>query len=119
MLRPVDNVREYSLLSNPRTPKEVTSSVDSVTLKTSPDEIATLKQSSARVLNVTNLQSVDVLKDVLSTAQAKTFRQQFGSVGGSWCCAPTQDKNQGMPQSSYFRLMKADRRQRRGLGMLG
>mmetsp|Transcript_1565 Transcript_1565/g.3967 ORF Transcript_1565/g.3967 Transcript_1565/m.3967 type:complete len:521 (-) Transcript_1565:44-1606(-) len=108
-------VREYSFLSNPRTPASVTSSVASVELGAQHTLAALkLKYASTKVLNVTNLPSVDVLARLLTKPQAKEFRRLFGNVGGSWCCAPNQDRSQGMPSAAYFRLI--NNQGGRGLG---
>eukprot|EP00966_Prymnesium_polylepis_P334564 7389933-Prymnesium_polylepis.2 len=106
-LRPTQTIREYSFLQNPRTPDVVKQGVASIELSGSSDSSDALKRRHAatKVLNVTNLASTDVINTLLTKAQVKDFRREFGSVGGSWCCAPSEDRNKGMPPSSYFRLM--------------
>lgn len=68
-------IREYSFLSNPRTPNEVKSSVSAIELSKS-SSLAQLQSEykSIRVLNVTNLPNIDVLSSLLTKAQAKEFR---------------------------------------------
>ena len=69
-------------------------------------EVGRLKAIAAPVLNVTNLATIDVLNDDYLTAeQAKAFRSKFGYAGGSWCCAPSEEK--GAPRNAHFSLMRA------------
>ena len=107
-LRPTETLREYSFLDNPRTPKGAVAA-ESLRGGAPGDrhaEVGRLKAISAPVLNVTNLATIDVLNDDYLTAeQAKAFRSKFGYAGGSWCCAPSEEK--GAPRNAHFSLMRA------------
>lgn len=109
-MSPVQTIREYSFLSNPRTPSAVVASTGHATIRSGGsrgEEIARLKRDyrQYKVLNLTNVDAVDATKEVLTTAQALAFRHKFGHVSGSWCCAPTADAKRGMPQNAFFSLM--------------
>lgn len=129
MMRPVDTIREYSLLSNPRMPEKVKASIAHVPITGSVgkakssvlpgflsggSEMARLRNDyrSAKVLNITNLGSMvaggkfDAARDMLSTVEKAAFMKAFGFASGSWCCAPQADKKKGQPQSGRFRLME-------------
>jgi len=110
MLRPYEYIREYSLLGNPRTPRAVLSSVKSVALdmSSSASEVARLSRdfSDVKVLNVTNVASVDVASNILTAVQSRKFTSQFRSAHGSWCCAPQEDRKKGMPNSAHFSLLR-------------
>jgi hypothetical protein len=71
--------------------------------------VSTLRKASkgVKVLNVTNLGSLDASKGYLSSSQTSTFSKTFRYAGGSWCCAPNDDKKAGGPNSAHFRLMSA------------
>ena len=123
MLDPVNTIREYSLLSNPRTPPAVLASSVTLALSKPPpaavagSEVERLRKAStgAKLLRLTNVAHVDSLEDgILSSAQASTVRNRFGYVGGSWCCAPSVDKKKGQPQSAHFRLFAPRRGARQG-----
>ena len=111
MLDPVNTIREYTFLSNPRTPSAVKLSTLPVTIEPSGGaaEMARLAGlSQTKVLNVTNLASLPDLspagtQSLLSQAQKNAFKRKFERVGGSWCCAP---KGQG-PRSARFSLWHA------------
>ena len=107
-LRPTETLREYSFLDNPRTPKGAVAA-ESLRGGAPGDrhaEVGRLKAISAPVLNVTNLATIDVLNDdYLTPEQAKAFRSKFGYAGGSWCCAPSEEK--GAPRNAHFSLMRA------------
>uniref|UniRef100_A0A7S0IPU1 Nucleotide-diphospho-sugar transferase domain-containing protein n=1 Tax=Calcidiscus leptoporus TaxID=127549 RepID=A0A7S0IPU1_9EUKA len=109
-LRPVETVREYSFLSNPRTPSVVKESVSAVHVDEARGEaeVSRLRALTPKLLNVTNLAAVDVLRaGLLSGAQAAAFRAKFRYVAGSWCCAPSVDSKAGMPGSAFFNLLSA------------
>ena len=62
------------------------------------------------MLNVTNdLTTTDFSSlPVLDDRQRRSFRNKFGYVGGSWCCAPVDEmKAGGTPRSAHFSLMRA------------
>ena len=111
MLDPVNTIREYSFLSNPRTPSAVKLSTSEVIVDPhgGAAEMARLAAlSSTKVLNVTNVPSLPDLRPegnqgLLSKDQAEAFRSKFFRVGGSWCCAPKG----GEPRSSRFSLWNA------------
>ena len=118
MLDPVNTVREWSLLSNPRTPASVTSSIrhEALDLKaaSSGSEAARLaKLSSYRVLNITTpllsaeADTSSIKSSVLAFSQKAQFRAKFGFVSGSWCCAPQEEAKKGAPRSAHFSLMNA------------
>jgi len=109
MLRPALTLREYSFLSNPRTPATVKNSVASTSLEIKDNEVARLKRdfASVKVLNVSNLGVVDVLGKLLQPAQRSHASESFRYVGGDWCCAPNDDKKRGMPVSARFHLFHA------------
>ena len=111
MLDPVSSVREYSFLSNVRTPSAVKQSSRAVEVQPSGGAAAMAQLaalSSTKVLNVTNLHSVPDLspagnQGLLSKEQADAFRRKFERVGGSWCCAPKGEE----PRSARFSLWRA------------
>ena len=113
MLDPVNTLREYSLLTNPRTPMAVRLSTKAVEVDPTGGaaEMARLAAlSSTKVLNVTNIPSLALLdlgvapsQGLLSKAQADAFRSKFMHVGGSWCCAPKNEQ----PRSARFSLWRA------------
>jgi len=110
-LRPLKTVREYSFLSNPRTPSAVRQSLAVTALHAGGGEaeVARLARDykEVKVLNVTNLGAIDVPRTMLSKAQHSSFTEQFRGVGGGWCCAPTDDSKKGQPKNAHFSLMKA------------
>jgi len=105
-LQPVQTVREYSFMSNPRTPAAVKGGVRKlgpITASSSLDELARYKD---KVLDVGKLVGLDPLESgLLSREQKREFKQKFRDVGGSWCCAPVSEKKAGAPHSHGFRLM--------------
>ena len=107
MLDPVNTVREYSLLSNSRTPAAVKASVahERVDAAGGEAEVRRLAgRGAAKVLNVTNLAALpDLGKALLSAAQARAFLAKFGNVQGGWCCAPRGES----PNRAGFHLMRA------------
>jgi hypothetical protein len=109
-LRPVETIREYSFLSNPRTPDSVTSSVGAASIDTAGgnSELARLaaQYKTQRVLNVTNLAGIDGTL-LLTKPQQLLFRKRFVHAAGSWCCAPDDDMKRGMPRSARFSLLGA------------
>ena len=117
MLDPVNSVREYSVLSNERTPAAVKGDVQQFKLEASAGagEFARLqKLSSAHVINITSVftgsdgTDLTSAQSMLLTAAHKTaFRSKFGYVSGSWCCAPQDEMKQGAPRSAHFSLMSA------------
>uniref|UniRef100_A0A7S0LS50 Nucleotide-diphospho-sugar transferase domain-containing protein n=1 Tax=Coccolithus braarudii TaxID=221442 RepID=A0A7S0LS50_9EUKA len=111
-LRPLETLREYSFLANPRTPSSVKGGVVPVAIDKGhgPMAVARLKSgmSAVKVINVTNLPSLDLLKDgLLSAAEVAAFTAKFRFASGSWCCAPSIDTKAGMPQRAHFSLMSA------------
>ena len=115
MLDPVANVREYSLLANPRTPPAVRADVShqqlDVRSSTPGAEVGRLVKIRAKVLNVTTplLLEADLMapqSNVLDSGQKRAFRSKFGWVSGSWCCAPMDEMKRGAPRSAHFSLMK-------------
>ena len=114
MLDPVNTVREYSLLRNPRTPPSVTRDVRHVELELGAKagvEMARLSALKAvRVLNVTSdLTAADLTggSTLLSPDQKKAYGAKFKHVSGSWCCAPMDEQKKGAPRSAHFQLMRA------------
>jgi hypothetical protein len=116
MLDPVRTVREYSVLSNPRTPRAVRDGITQVQLDsgagggTSFAELA--RMSNAKVINITNpfrdhSDLTSKSSRVLTNAQKKNFLDKFRYVSGSWCCAPSEESKKGAPRSAHFSLMKA------------
>ncbi|EOD17198.1 hypothetical protein EMIHUDRAFT_459022 [Emiliania huxleyi CCMP1516] len=108
-LHPLETLREFSLLSNPRTPAAVkggvvTAEIDAGGGTGAVEKLAVHK--TARVLNVSNLASVDTLP-LLTTAQLSGFKQKFKFAGGGWCCAPAADKQAGMPNNAHFSLLRS------------
>ena len=108
-LHPLETLREFSLLSNPRTPAAVkggvvTAEIDAGGGTGAVEKLAVHK--TARVLNVSNLASVDTLP-LLTTAQLSGFKQKFKFAGGGWCCAPAADKQAGMPNNPHFSLLRS------------
>jgi hypothetical protein len=111
MLDPVNSIREYSFLTNPRTPSAVKLSARDVAVDPTGGaaEMARLAAlSSAKLLNVTNLHSLPDLspagsQGLLSKEQADAVRSKFERVGGSWCCAPKG----GEPKNARFSLWRA------------
>jgi len=114
MLDPVATVREWSLLRNPRTPASVTSDVRHVAIDlTSASELRRLRGLSSKVLNITTpfvgAATADLMSAegaVLGHAEKREVRSKFGHVGGSWCCAPTDEQKKGAPRSAHFSLMR-------------
>jgi len=114
MLDPVATIREYSFLSNPRTPSTV--KLSTVAVHVDPTggaaEMARLMAfSSSKLLNVTNVPALASAYDLsgagnqglLSKDQTGAFRRKFKRVGGSWCCAPKD----ASPRSARFSLWRA------------
>ena len=117
MLDPVQTVREYSLLTNERTPASVKQGVTTVQLSTGAQaagEVARLQQlAHAKVLHLASvitpeadLTSASV--GVLTSSQRRAISSKFGHVGGSWCCAPQDESKKGAPRSAHFDLMHAN-----------
>ena len=118
MLDPVNTVREYSLLTNPRMPPSVTGSVHHTSIDWSSAkpgaEVERLAARTEKVINVTSLFVGDSRRDltsaessVLTKKHKRKFRSKFGWVAGSWCCAPNDEMKQGAPRSAHFSLMNA------------
>lgn len=118
MLQPVENVREYSLLHNVRTPDSVKGSIRHVALDLgapSGREVERLKaMGDARVINITTIFGADTKSDLtnrdstlLSSVDKRNYERKFGFVGGSWCCAPMDEMKKGAPRSAHFRLSTA------------
>ena len=108
MLDPLNTVREYSLLSNSRTPAAVKASVAHERVDAAGGEAEMRRlagRGSAKVLNVTNNLAAlpDLGKALLSAEQARAFRAKFGNVQGGWCCAPRGES----PNRAGFHLMRA------------
>ena len=59
--------------------------------------------ASSKVLNVTNVPSLESYEGLLSKSQVEAFRSKFMNVGGSWCCAPKG----AQPRSAHFSLWRA------------
>ena len=111
MIDPVATVREWSFLTNPRTPDAVTRGVRREPLReTTPQRLAELKRlADAKVLNVGTLQGLDVAKSgMFEREQFKQIKRKYGHVVGSWCCAPTDEQKAGAPRSYTFRLFARD-----------
>jgi len=107
-LDPVQTIREYSFLSNPRTPASVRASVVAVQVDADGGaaEMGRLAAMapSAKVLNITNLAALpDLSKRLLTNSQAQAFKAKFHHVGGGWCCAPRGES----PGRAGFTLMRA------------
>lgn len=112
-LRPERTVREYSFLSNLRTPAAVLGSQASTSLDVghAKAELPRLARefADAKVLTIDNLAStlIETGSDlyalgVLSEQTAKQLEGEgFHTVGGSWCCKPANDPG---PTSHAFRL---------------
>jgi len=112
MLDPVNTVREWSVLSNPRTPKTVTADVHHAAVDVrNAGEVARLAKLRHKVINITTpfvgLPEADIANQgvMLDRAQKKAFRSKFGFVSGSWCCAPMDELKKGAPRSAHFSLM--------------
>jgi hypothetical protein len=109
-LEPVQTIREFSLLSNPRTPASVTASMGTATIDTAggASELARLASEyrSKRVLHVSNLAGIDGTQ-LLTTPQQLIFKKRFMRVTGSWCCASNDDLKHNLPKSARFSLLKA------------
>ena len=114
MLDPVRNIREYSFLSNPRTPQEVKQGVKSVEIDNNGGkaEMARLARlSSFKVLNVTNIPSgfglpgpgLAGLQGLLTRKEASAIESKYRHAGGSWCCAPKGKE----PRAAGFSLWRA------------
>jgi hypothetical protein len=109
-LSPVQTVREYSFLENPRTPAALTASTsfDELQAASPGTEIERLRKAHAgkKVLHLKNVHAVDTVKEYLTYPQALAFKSKFGFVRGDWCCAPNADSKRGQPQNSFFSLMR-------------
>jgi hypothetical protein len=106
-LDPVQTVREYSFMDNPRTPAAVRQGVRSAPLAEAGPTLERLAGHTDKVLDVGRVVGIDPLENgLLSKEQRRAFKQRFGNVGGSWCCSPMDEKKQGAPHSVGFRLMK-------------
>ena len=113
-LNPVDTVREWSLLRNPRAPLALFASVAHVALQPTAgaSDFERLRAMHAvKVLNVTSpFVNVDLTASasrMLTSAQKTSFSRKFGYVTGSWCCAPNDEAKKGAPRSAHFSLMRA------------
>jgi len=109
-LHPLETLREYSFLSNPRTPEAVKKSVATATvdLAQASAEVERLATDfrGTKVLQIDNLAKIDATK-LLTTTQRLSFRKRFLFASGSWCCAPNDDVKVGLPKSYRFSLMNA------------
>jgi hypothetical protein len=109
MLDPVNTVREWSFLDNPRVPAAVRSSIEHVSVSAQ-TPMAQLKQAHAKVLNITSsLRELDLASPsigVLSDADKRSFLGKFRHTGGSWCCAPQMEQKIGAPRSAHFSLLR-------------
>ena len=112
------NVREWSVLTNPRTPQVVRSSVQHVPLdfQSKPGaEMERLKGlASIKVLNITSYfgssdhsDLTSAVSGVLNAQEKSAYKKKFGYVAGSWCCAPMDEQKSGAPRSAHFRLSAA------------
>ena len=118
MLNPVSTVREYSFLTNARTPSSVKGAIrqeqlDLRSVERAAGEVARLRAlgAGAKVINVTNsFLHTDLMADasaVLSRQQKRKFTKAFGYTSGSWCCAPNDELKKGAPRSAHFNLLRA------------
>lgn len=109
-LSPLETIREYSFLSNPRTPASVTSSAatDSIDTAGGNSELQRLvsEHKNKRVLHVANLAAIDGTS-LLTPLQRLLFTKRFMHATGSWCCAPNDDIKLGLPRSARFSLLRA------------
>lgn len=122
MMHPVETIREFSLLENPRTPAAVKASYAAVSVDASAaagSETTRLRKKFAdvKLLNLTNAHAIDAVGgSVLAPEELNAFRSKFGYVSGSWCCAPTSDAKKGQPNSARFQLVKRTSRSARRSG---
>ena len=114
MLDPVNTVREWSFLDNPRMPAAAKTSTAQVTLTKggAASDFARLEaMASTKVLHLTNslvgLDMAAASSAVLSSAQKRAFSRKFGYVAGSWCCAPNEEGKRGAPRSAHFSLLRS------------
>ena len=104
--------REDHRLSYPVASPQASTALD---VRQSSTELERLSRefSNVKVLNVTNLAAApDVSSSsagFLSAVQRVKFVAKFGSVHGSWCCAPSIESKSAerAPSAATFRLMSA------------
>mmetsp|Transcript_12700 Transcript_12700/g.32437 ORF Transcript_12700/g.32437 Transcript_12700/m.32437 type:complete len:620 (-) Transcript_12700:214-2073(-) len=116
MLGPERTVREYSLLSNLRTPTSVLNSQASTALKLGSTRVANgelrrlaTEFAGIKVLTISNLADALITtgKDLYDLGVLNDHVKQqlelegLHSVGGSWCCKPQRDPG---PNNHGFRL---------------
>lgn len=106
------------MLSNPRTPPEVRRSTRQISLDFAAQpgaEVERLKGlASTKVLNITSFFGTSDQSDltsavsgVLNAKEKRAYKNKFGYVSGSWCCAPMDEMKAGAPRSAHFRLSGA------------